>query len=205
MHSLCVDVTQWHYYTSQSSCFSDTISVMVYNCLRHMLCFRAFTRAKSSMIQLTSIVRSNSLSILFRRHCLIVVRLAFFIRCRFENERSPVQFRQKYMRSNISTFGKHDCMMVFSRISLYIRNSAASPVVITSMASSVASGWEAMLIACRPMSVSSRAENCPGSPDKLASKSSGNHSTSAADCTDNSSDDIDRTLRKKPNLALITS
>ena len=60
-----------------------------------------------------------------------------------------------------------------------------------------------MLVACRPMSVSSRAANCTSSPDKLVSKKTGNHSTSAADCTYSSSDDIDRTLRKKPNLALI--
>ena len=112
---------------SQSSCFSDTISVMVYNCLRHILCFRAITRAKSSMMELTSIVRSNSLSILinismFRRPCPFVDRWALFIRRSFENERSPVQFVtiiQRYTRSNISTFGKHDCM-VFSRISLYM-------------------------------------------------------------------------------------
>ena len=137
---------------------------MVYNCLRHILCFWAFTRAKSSTIDLTSIVRSNLLSILinvsmFRRPCPIVVRWAFFIRRSFENECSPVQFvtvRQKYIRSNISTFVKHDCM-IFSQISRYMRNSTASPVVITSMASSVASDWEAMLVACRPMSVSSRA------------------------------------------------
>ena len=69
---------------------------MVCNCLRHILCFRAFTRAKLSMIELTSIVRSNSLLILinvsmFRRPCPIVVRWAFFIRRSYENERSPVQ------------------------------------------------------------------------------------------------------------------
>ena len=120
-------LTQRHYYTSQSSCFSDTISVMVYNCLRHILCFRAITRAKSSMMELTSIVRSNSFSILinismFRRPCPFVDRWALFIRRSFENERSPVQFVtiiQRYTRSNISTFGKHDCM-VFSRIGLYM-------------------------------------------------------------------------------------
>ena len=66
---------------------------MVYS-LRHILCFRAFTRAKSSMIELTSIVRSNSLSIhinvsMFRRPCPIVVRWAIFIRRSFENKRSP--------------------------------------------------------------------------------------------------------------------
>ena len=126
--------------TTPPSLVAFPISVTVYNCLRHILCFRAFTRAKSSMIELTSTVRSNSLSILinvsmFRRPCPIVVRWAFFIRRSFENERSPVQFvtnRQRYMRSNICTFGKHDCI-VFSRISEYMRNSTASPVVITSM------------------------------------------------------------------------